>query len=136
MFEHETSIRVRYGETDKMGYLYYGKYAQYYEVGRVEALRSLGITYKELENQHGIMMPVMTMQVRYLRPAHYDDLISIKTYIRKRPSKSIIFHSELFNEQEQFINKGEVRLAFIRIEDNQRIDMPEILEQKLAPYFE
>ena len=75
MFTHETNIRVRYSETDQMRYVYYGQYAAYFEVGRVEAMRSLGIRYASLEEDHGILMPVMNMHVRYLRPAEYDELL-------------------------------------------------------------
>ena len=85
MYSFETQLRVRYGETDQMGYLYYGNYAQFYEVGRVETMRSLGMSYKTLETDYGILMPVMSMQVRYVRPAFYDDLLTIKTTIRHFP---------------------------------------------------
>ena len=77
MFAHEVQVRVRYGETDQMGYLYYGNYAQYFEVGRVELIRSLGITYKELEEVHGIWLPVVSLEMRFVRPAYYDDLLML-----------------------------------------------------------
>ena len=91
MFIHETHVRVRYGETDQMGYLYYGNYAQYYEVGRAEAIRSLGISYKELEEDYGIMMPVMSLQMRFVRPALYDELLTIRTHLRHLPSERLHF---------------------------------------------
>jgi acyl-CoA thioester hydrolase len=78
MYSAETKIRVRYGETDQMGYLYYGYYALYYEVGRAEAIRELGFTYKQMEDM-GIMMPVAELNAKYYRPAKYDDLITVKT---------------------------------------------------------
>lgn len=84
MILHLTTIRVRYSETDQMGYVYYGNYAQYLEVGRVEWLRNLGISYKSLEEM-GIMMPVINLQLTYLKPAKYDDLLSLNTCLTKKP---------------------------------------------------
>ena len=91
MYTHEFQKRVRYGETDQMGYLYYGNYPQYYEIGRVEMLRSLGLTYKAMEEEQGILMPVVSMNIRYVRPAHYDELITIRTTLRQLPGKFITF---------------------------------------------
>jgi acyl-CoA thioester hydrolase len=92
-FSKETQIRVRYGETDQMGYCYYGNYAQYFEVGRVEALRTVGLSYKELEEQ-GIMLPVSEFNVKYLSPAFYDDLLTIKTTITKIKGARLVFVSK------------------------------------------
>src|SRR5579871_6749120 len=100
MFTATTQIRVRYGETDQMGYLYYGFYALYYEVGRAEAIRGLGFTYRELEEM-GIMMPVVELKAQYFRPALYDDLITVKTILKEMPVDSkISFYSELYNQQD------------------------------------
>ena len=99
MFTYDTQIRVRYGETDQMGYLYYGHYAQYFEVGRAETIRSLGISYKEMETDLGIMMPVMSLQMRYVRPALYDELLTIRTTLRQWPELTMTFHHEIFNEK-------------------------------------
>ena len=85
MFEHTFQKRVRYGETDQMGYLYYGNYAQLYEIGRAELIRSIGLTYKDMEKKYGILMPVISMNSRYVRPAHYDELLNIKTILRNAP---------------------------------------------------
>src|ERR1041384_2936714 len=99
MFTATIQIRVRYGETDQMGYMYYGNYALYYEVGRVEALRTLGVSYKEMEEQ-GIMLPVAELHTKYLRPALYDDLVTVKTTLKELPAHhKIQFHSELYNEK-------------------------------------
>jgi acyl-CoA thioester hydrolase len=110
MYSHTTHIRVRYGETDQMGYLYYGQYAQYYEVGRVELIRSLGITYKELEEQHGIWLPVVSLDMRFVRPAYYDDMLLVVTEVRTMPGTHIVFHVDIFNEQQKKVNGGRVRL--------------------------
>ena len=136
MYTHQTSLRVRYGETDQMGYLYYGNYAQYYEVGRVEALPSLGLSYKELESEHGILMPVMSLNMRFVRPAYYDELIQIKTVLKAMPTSTITFHVELFNEAAQLVNGGSVKLCFLDAAQKKSIPAPNILTHALAPYFE
>lgn len=135
MFAHEFQKRVRYGETDQMGYLYYGHYPAYYEIGRVEMLRSLGMTYKSMEDDLGIMMPVMSLQMRYVRPARYDELITIRTSLRKMPDKFITFHVELFNEAGELVNGGSVKLCFVAIKTNKTVMIPDELERALKPYF-
>jgi len=135
MYQHEFKKRVRYGETDQMGYLYYGNYAQYYEIGRVEMLRSLGLTYRAMEEQ-GTMMPVMSMQCRYLRPVLYDQLITIRTTVRELPLNQIVFHMELYNEDQKLVNGGTVKLCFVDMNTRKTIPAPEYLVDKLAPYFE
>lgn len=135
MFTHETKIRVRYGETDQMGYLYYGYYALYYEQGRGDAMRSLGFTYKELEEQ-GTIMPVVSMQCEYLRPAYYDDLITVKTILKELPDGYFVtFHSELYNEAGKLINKGAVTLAFFDPLTRKKTMLPSVLRERLAPFF-
>ena len=136
MFTSTTHIRVRYGETDQMGYLYYGNYALYYEVGRAEAIRQLGFTYRELEEM-GIMMPVVDLHVQYYRPALYDDLITVKTILKELPESSKIqFHSELYNEQGVFLNKGVTTLVFYDPKAKTKVNMPEELAGRLRPFFE
>ena len=135
MYESATQVRVRYGETDQMGYLYYGYYALYYEVGRAEAIRQLGFTYRELEEM-GIMMPVAELNVKYIRPALYDDLITVKTILKELPTgPKIQFHSELYNEQKQLLNTGVTTLVFYDPKLKQKINMPEQLVQVLSPFF-
>src|ERR1044072_9406938 len=98
MYSSTTQIRARYGETDQMGFLYYGYYALYYEVGRAEAIRQLGFTYREL-GELGIQMPVVELHAHYLRPALYDDLITVKTILKELPEgPKVQFHAELYNE--------------------------------------
>ncbi len=134
MLTHETKIRVRYGETDQMGYLYYGNYAQYYEVGRAEMLRSLGWSYRGME-EAGTLMPVMSLNMRFVRPAHYDDLLIVKTTLRKMPSEFITFHVEIFNEANELLNGGSVKLGFIDGESHQSVAAPRLLVEKLQPHF-
>ncbi len=135
MIQHETKIRVRYGETDQMGYLYYGNYAQYYEVGRAELIRSVGITYKAIEEDYGIMMPVTSMIIRYIRPALYDELLTIKSSLRHLPDQFITFHYEIFNEKGRLVNGATVRLCFMDIATKRRIPTPEYLKEELSQYF-
>ncbi len=135
MFSSTTQIRVRYGETDQMGYLYYGNYAQYYEVGRAEAIRTLGYTYRQME-ETGIMMPVVALNAQYFRPALYDDLITVKTILKEIPEGSKIdFHTELYNEQDQLLNKGVTTLVFYDMKEKKKVSLPQDLREKLAPFF-
>ena len=119
-----------------MGYLYYGNYAQYYEIGRVEMLRSLGLTYKAMEEEWGTMMPVLSLQMRYVRPAYYDELLTIRTTLRRLPDQFITFHVEIFNEKNKLVNGGNVRLCFIDIKSKQAVPTPDYLIEKLRPFFE
>ena len=136
MLTHEFTKRVRYGETDQMGYLYYGHYAQYYEIGRAEMIRSLGLSYRAMEEEHGVLMPVMSLQCSYVRPALYDELITIRSTLRHLPQKTITFHMELFNEKGKLVNGGSVKLCFVDAKTNKSIDTPPYLLEKLKPYFE
>ena len=99
MFEHTHQLRVRYAETDQMAYVYYGNYAQYCEVGRVEAMRSLGLSYAKMEAEWGVMMPVMKMEMEFKRPAFYDELLTIVTTIPELPDREIIFETSTYNEK-------------------------------------
>jgi acyl-CoA thioester hydrolase len=134
MFVSETKIRVRYAETDQMGYVYYGNYAQYYEVARVEALRDVQLTYKMFE-EHGIMMPVLHLSCKYIKPALYDDLITVKTTIKKLPGIRIEFFYELFNEKGDLLNQGETTLVCIDMKTNRPCQAPSNLLAALSPYF-
>ncbi len=134
MFIHETSLRVRYAETDQMGIVYYGNYSQYYEVGRVEAIRSLGISYKEIES-NGILMPVTKMNIKYVLPAKYDDLLKIVTIVKEKPDKRISFRTEIYNMNEELINFGEVTLVFLETETKKVVDIPSFLWDKMKVFF-
>ena len=135
MFIHETHIRVRYGETDQMGYLYYGKYAEYYEVGRAEAIRSLGMSYQEMEKAHKIMMPVMSLQMRFVRPALYDELLTVRTTLRQLSLDTITFHHEIFNEKKKLVNGGSVKLCFVDMATNKSVAAPTYLIEALKVFF-
>jgi acyl-CoA thioester hydrolase len=118
-----------------MGYLYYGNYALYYEVGRAEAIRQLGFTYRQLEEM-GIMMPVAELNSRYFRPVLYDDLVTVKTILKELDGGSKIqFHSELYNEAGEILNKGVTTLVFYDPKEKKKTDMPRELYSRLAPFF-
>jgi acyl-CoA thioester hydrolase len=135
MLTTTTEIRVRYGETDRMGYLYYGNYALYYEVGRTDMIRQLGMSYRSMEDQ-GILLPVAELRSRFLRPVLYDDLVTVKTTLKEWPRDSrISFHSELYNEAAELLNAGVTTLVFLDARTRRKIPMPEELVAKLRPYF-
>ena len=131
MLVTETKIRVRYGETDQMGFVYYGNYPEYYEVGRTEALRQLGTSYKQLEDE-GILMPVIKMNVRYIKPGRYDDLLTIKTIVKEVPRTRMEFVYEIYNESGELINVGETTLIFLSKERNKPVVCPEWLAEVFA----
>ncbi len=132
-FSVETKTRIRYSETDQMGYVYYGNYAIYFEMGRVECLRSLGLPYKEMEEQ-GIMLPVMDLQIEYKAPAKYDDLITIKTKADYLKGSRIHFLYELYNEDSQLLTKGSTTLVFVT-SNNMRPTRPSAtIIEKLKPF--
>lgn len=135
MFQSETQIRVRYAETDQMGYVYYGNYAQYYEVARVEALRTLGMSYRELE-EAGIMMPVRDMKCRFIRPGRYDELLTLRCIIKELPSTRMQFYYEVINSEGVLINEGETTLVFVKAETMRPISCPDRLFNRMKPFFE
>jgi acyl-CoA thioester hydrolase len=130
MYISESTIRVRYGETDQMGYCYYGNYAQFYEVGRVEALRNLGFSYRSLE-ESGIMLPVLEFKIKYHKPAFYDDLLRVKTTVHEIKGARMFFTYEMFNEKNELVNTGETTLVFISKETNRPCAAPSELVERL-----
>jgi acyl-CoA thioester hydrolase len=136
MYTHDTTYRILYGQTDQMGYLYYGTYPLLYELGRVELMRSIGTTYKTLEVDHQVMMPVAELNSRYKRPAYYDDLLTIRTTLDTVPTKMITFNHSIYNAQDQLINEGYVKLFFVDMKTNKRVSCPTMITTPLLPYFE
>ncbi|MBC7651736.1 MAG: acyl-CoA thioesterase [Deinococcales bacterium] len=135
MYQSTTQIRVRYAETDQMRVVYHGNYAQYFEVGRVEAIRSLGFTYKDLEEM-GVIMPIVELTSKFLRPAHYDDLLTIKTMLKELPTNhKIEFHQEVYNQYDKLLTMGKVVLYFIDAITREKTIMPQIWRDVVAPYF-
>jgi acyl-CoA thioester hydrolase len=134
MYQSETTIRVRYGETDQMGYVYYGYYAMYYEVARVESLRQLGLTYKEIEAM-GIIMPVLENKSRFLAPGRYDEVLRIVTTLRGRPGVRIKFEYQIFNADNVLIHEGETLLVFVDKQTNRPRRPPHAMLSVLEPFF-
>lgn len=135
MYTTETQIRIHYALTDQMGVVYHGHYAQFYEIGRTEAIRQIGYSYKDIEAM-GIIMPVVDIHSRFLRPAKYDDLITVKTTLKEIPTHhKIIFHSEIYNQNDELLNTGDVTLYFMHAASMKRCNMPDELKEKLEKYF-
>ena len=130
MYTHKTKLRVRYGETDQMKYAYYGIYAQYFEVGRVELLRSLGLSYRELEEM-GYALPVVNYNINYKKPAFYDDELTIETTIVQAPTVKIVFSYNTYNEKGDLLNTAETTLVFIDSKTGKPCTSPKTLTDKL-----
>jgi acyl-CoA thioester hydrolase len=134
MYTTEIKIRVRYGETDRMGYVYYGNYAEYFEVARVEALRNLGFSYRKLEDE-GIMLPVLNFSVKYLKPAFYDDELTIKVSISEIPAARIRFDYEIYNERDELTTVADTTLVFINRAANKPCPAPPDFLDALKKFF-
>ena len=135
MYITETQVRVRYAETDQMDVVYHGNYAQYFEVGRAESIRQLGYTYKDIEAL-GIIMPIVEFHLKFIRPAHYDYLLTIKTTLKELPADHRIeFHQEVYNEAGKLLTVGRVLLFFLNGATKEKVTMPKALVEKLKPFF-
>jgi len=134
MFSHTSKLRVRYAETDQMGVVYYGNYAIYLEVARVETMRALGFSYREME-EGGVMLPVLEYKTKYIRPARYDDELTIICKIPELPNTRIKFEYEIKNDQDQLLNVAETTLVFVDMAKNRPCSIPENLKQCFLPYF-
>jgi len=135
MFISETKLRVRYAETDQMGVVYHSNFFLYYEVSRAESIRKLGYTYADMEKM-GVIMPVVEVQSRFLQPALYDNLLTIKTILRELPvHHKIEFLHEVYNEKNELLTTGKVILYFMEAKTMKRTTMPDQLLEKLKPYF-
>ncbi|MCE7054741.1 acyl-CoA thioesterase [Algoriphagus sp. AGSA1] len=135
MYTAQTQIRVRYAETDQMSYVYYGNYAMYFEVARVEAMRSVGFSYREMEEE-GVMMPVLESHFRYIKPGKYDELLTIKTRIPSLPGARIRFEYEVFNEHGELITEGWTILTFLKKDNHRPTRPPHNLLALLEGYFQ
>lgn len=134
MLHHKTLFRVLYSDTDKMGYMYYGQYAKYLEIGRVEALRSLGISYKNMEDS-GVMLPVLNLNIKYIKPLFYDDKVSLHTRVETMPSTRILFKYEMKNEKGELTTVAETSLVFVNCNTGIPCGIPENLKNKIQTYF-
>jgi acyl-CoA thioester hydrolase len=130
MKEYEFTVRVRYSETDQMGVVYHGNYAQYFEMGRVEWLRNLGISYKWME-ENGVMLPVVSLEMNYKKPARYDDLLRVKTILKSQTTVKIEFDYEIYNEQNQLLTTGYSMLVFVDMKSGRPIVPPSYVSDKI-----
>jgi acyl-CoA thioester hydrolase len=130
MYTSETKVRVRYAETDRMGYVYNGNYAMYAEVGRVEALRQLDVSYRDMED-NGIILPVLSLNVKFIRPAYYDELLTIKTTISELPETRMHFNYEIFNEKGELLTICSTEHVFVIASTKRPCKAPEWLLDKL-----
>jgi acyl-CoA thioester hydrolase len=133
-FSHVHTVRVRYSETDQMGYCYYGNYAQYFEIGRVEALRDLGISYRAMEDD-GVMLPVVELLIKYLRPAYYDDELLIETFLTEITGARISFRHEIKNANNEITTTAETKLVFVDKESKRPTKAPEPLVRALSKFL-
>ena len=134
MREFEFKVRIRYAETDQMGVVYHGNYAQYFEMGRVEWLRNLGLSYKVME-ENGIMLPVVSLTMNYKKPARYDDLIRVKTIFKSQTSVKIEFDYEIFNEKEELLTTGTSMLVFVDMKSGRPTLPPKYVSEKLLAFI-
>lgn len=135
MYISETKLTTRYGETDQMGVIYHANYITYYEVARTEMIRKLGYPYQTMENE-GIMMPIIEVQSKYIKPAYYDEELTIRTTLKEMPSSRITFHYEIYNSQNELLNTGITVLAFMDASTRRPCRPPERLTQVLQKYFQ
>ena len=128
---HEFNVRVRYSETDQMGVVYHGNYAQYFEMGRVEWLRNMGVSYKWME-ENGVMLPVVSLTMNYKKPARYDDLITVKTIFKSQTSVKIEFDYEIYNEQKELLTIAHSVLVFVDMKTGRPMLPPDYVLDKLS----
>lgn len=134
MISDKISLRVRYGETDQMSYVYHGNYPSYLEMGRIEWLRKLGISYKKME-ETGVMLPVIRMNINYKKPAKYDDLLTVQTTLKKLPSARIDFHYEILDSNNEIITTAETTLVFVNMKTNKPMRAPKYLIEKIEEFM-
>lgn len=134
MYCHETKIRVRYGETDRMGYLYYGHYPEYFEVSRTDMIRSLGISYREIEDL-GIILPVRSLNIQYKQPALYDEELLVKSCLKAIPELKLDIDYEVYNEQNTLICQGNTILVFVDAQARKPRKAPEFFLNAVRKYF-
>ena len=134
MITSENIIQVRYDEVDKMGYVYHGNYAKYYHISRTELLRKVGICDRELES-HNIILPVIEMNISYIKPVYYDDFITIRSRLLELPKTRMKFQHEVLNQDDEIINTASSTLVFVDSNTRKPMIIPEIILNKLEIYL-
>ncbi len=127
---NKISFRVRYGETDKMGVVYHGNYAQYLEMGRIEWLRNIGVSYKSMEEE-GIILPVVSLNVKYRKSAFYDDVLTLETTLVEKPLVKISFKYKIYNEVNDLLAEATTDLAFVNEKTRKPIKCPDYILEKI-----
>ena len=135
MREYQFQVRVRYAETDQMGVVYHGNYAQYFEMGRVEWLRNLVVSYKWME-ENGVMLPVVSLTMNYKKPARYDDLLTVKTILKSQTSVKIEFDYEIYNEANELLTTGYSMLVFVDMKTGRPMLPPSYVSEKINSFLE
>jgi acyl-CoA thioester hydrolase len=130
MREFQFQVRVRYAETDQMAVVYHGNYAQYFEMGRVEWLRNMGISYNWMED-NGVMLPVVSLTMNYKKPARYDDLLTVKTILKSQTSVKIEFDYEIYNEENELLTTGYSMLVFVNMKTGRPMLPPTYVLEKI-----
>jgi len=130
MYKNITTVQVRYGETDQMGYVYHGNYAQYVELGRLSWLKSLGLSYKEME-KNGIMLPVYSLNIKYIKPAYYDDILTVETNLKELPSVRITFEYKIFNSLNELLTTAVTTLIFVNTSTGKPMRCPDEIVEKV-----
>lgn len=135
MFEHETQVKVRYAETDQMGVVYHGNYAQYYEIARTECFEACsGTTYASME-ANGVMLPILELQAKYLKPAFYNQVLTIKSIVKELPSVRLKVEYEIYNEEKELINIGKTTLVFVDKATRRPCAPPEDFMKNVRQFF-
>lgn len=134
MIENKTTLKIRYSETDQMGYAHHGNYAQYFEIGRLELLHDLGISYKKMEEE-GLILPVYSINTRFIQPAKFDDTLTLRTILKEIPTARITFEYEIYNSENKKISTGETVLVFVDTKKNRPIKIPSELLSKFMEKF-
>jgi acyl-CoA thioester hydrolase len=134
MIENKTPLKIRYSETDQMGYAHHGNYAKYFEIGRLELLHDLGISYKKMEEE-GLILPVYSINTRFIKPAKFDDSLTLRTILKEIPTARITFEYEIYNSENEKISTGETVLVFVNTHKNRPIKIPKKLLSKITEKF-
>lgn len=134
MFTFRHQIRTRYSHTDKMGYVYYARYAEFFEEARVEAFRSLGLSYASMEDE-GIFSPIITLRVNYYQPLYYDELITVEAIVPVKPTLRTKFIFKVYNPAGELTADGETSLVFVDGVTRKPVRIPEAVEKAFEPFF-
>jgi acyl-CoA thioester hydrolase len=134
MIVSKSKIRIRYDEVDKMGYVYHGNYAKYYHISRTDLLRKIGISEIELE-KYNVLLPVTEMNIKYLKPVFYDDIITIQTSLQKIPTSRLVFYHEVSSNSGEIINRANSTVAFVDINTRKPMKAPQIIIDKIKSYL-